>query len=121
MRVTDMVFRLYSTPESFEQAIKFYEGAQDITCELRFENKEKRISGAKIGKILILSGADDDLAPVREISAVFYVDSLDAFVPWLEGNGARILLPPQTIPFGRNMTVRNPDGLVVEYFQPPAA
>jgi hypothetical protein len=36
----------------------------------------------------------------------------------LKANGADILHDPQVIPFGRNMTVRNPDGLVVEYFEP---
>lgn len=121
MRVIDMVLRLYATPEAFEQTIKFYEDAQGIPCELRFENRDKRISGAKIGRVLILAGTDQDLAPVREINVIFYVDSLDAFAPWLEHNGAKILHPPQTIPFGRNMTVRNPDGLVVEYFEPPTS
>jgi predicted enzyme related to lactoylglutathione lyase len=113
-----MVLRLYAETEKFESPIAFYEKARGIACELRFENAEKRIKGAKIGGILILSGTSEDLASLRDITAIFYVDSLDAFIPFLKANGAEILHDSQAIPFGRNMTVRNPDGLVVEYFGP---
>ncbi|MDR6670945.1 hypothetical protein [Rhizobium sp. 1399] len=121
MKVADMVFRLYVETDKLESTIAFYETAQATACELKFENTEKRIKGAKIGKVLILAGAKEDLAAVNDISAIFYVDSLDAFIPWLKDNGAVILHAPVTIPFGRNMTVRNPDGLVVEYFEAKAA
>ncbi len=121
MPVKDMVLRLYTSPDGFEPTIAFYETLQGAACTLRFENAEKRIKGVRIGGVLILSGADADLQPLRAIGAVFYVDSLDDLNSWLEDNGAEILHPPQTIAFGRNMTVRNPDGLTVEYFEPRTA
>jgi predicted enzyme related to lactoylglutathione lyase len=120
MEVTNIIIRLYVETEKFESSIDFYETAQGLPCELRFENKEKRINGAKIGKVLILSGSKDDLAHISDIKAIFYVDSLDEFIPWLKESGAEILHDPVTIPFGRNMSVRNPDGLVLEYFEPRA-
>ena len=72
---------------------------------------------AKVGGFLIFAGPPEVLAPVRHVSAIFYVDSLDEFVPWLRERGATILAGPRTVTAGRNATVRNPDGLVVEYFE----
>lgn len=121
MKITDKVFRLYAETEKFESVIAFYEEAQGIECEFRFDISERRIKGAKIGDVLILSGSKYDLAPVREATAIFYVDSLDECAAWLEDNGAEILHGPQAGPFGRNLTARNPDGLIAEYFEPTAA
>jgi predicted enzyme related to lactoylglutathione lyase len=78
---------------------------------------ETEIAAAKVGGFLIFAGAPDNLARVRDVNAIFYVDSLDAFVPWLSENGAQILVGPRTVTGGRNATVRNPDGLIVEYFE----
>jgi predicted enzyme related to lactoylglutathione lyase len=75
------------------------------------------VSGAKVGGFLILAGNDETLAPVRHVQAIFYVDALDEFLAWLPKNGGRLLVGPLTISHGRNATVRNPDGLVVEYFE----
>jgi hypothetical protein len=63
------------------------------------------------------SPAAEVLASVRYVNAIFYVDSLDEFVRWLPDNGAELLHAPRTVTAGRNVTVRNPDGLVVEYFE----
>ncbi|MDR3485621.1 MAG: hypothetical protein P4M05_12015 [Bradyrhizobium sp.] len=49
MRIIDMALRLYARPEAFEETIAFYEAAQGIACERRFENRERRMSGAKVG------------------------------------------------------------------------
>ncbi|TIX90496.1 VOC family protein [Rhizobium sp. P44RR-XXIV] len=118
MQVTETVLRLYAETEKFESVIAFYEKVQGIECEFRFDVPERRINGAKIGGVLILSGSIVDLAPIRDASAIFYVDSLDEYVDWLKANGAELLHGPQAGPFGRNLTARNPDGLVVEYFEP---
>jgi predicted enzyme related to lactoylglutathione lyase len=120
MQVFDKVLRLYAESETFEDVIAFYERVQNVACGLRFEIAENGIKGAKIGGVLVLSADKEVLEPFREVQAIFYVDSIDEFVPWLVKNGATILHGPQTVGFGRNMTVRNPDGLVVEYFEPKA-
>lgn len=117
MRIIDMALRPYTRPEVLEETIAFYEAAQGIACERRFENREKRLSGARVGHVLILAGIDAAIASLRDVSAVFYVDDLDAFGSWLAANGADILHPPQATPFGRSMIARNPDGLFTEYFE----
>jgi predicted enzyme related to lactoylglutathione lyase len=121
MKMTDKVFRLYAETEKFESVIAFYEKAQGIACEFRFNIAERRLKGAKIGGFLILSGSKEDLAPVNQATAIFYVDSLDEYAAWLKEAGAEILHEPMENAFGRNLMARNPDGLVVEYFEPKAS
>jgi hypothetical protein len=89
-----------------------------MKCERRVKIAETGIEAAKVGGFLILSGSREKLAPVRHVSALFYVDGLDDFVPWLCDNGAKILAGPRTVTGGKNLTARNPDGLVTEYFEP---
>jgi predicted enzyme related to lactoylglutathione lyase len=117
MQVLQHVFRLYVARDKFEQAIAFYERIQGSSCERRVHISETGIDAAKVGGFLIFTGASESLARVHDVNAIFYVDSLAAFVPWLNENGAEILLGPRTVTGGRNATVRNPDGLIVEYFE----
>lgn len=117
MLVTDRILRLYTDKEKFESTIAFYENIQGTDCEMRFDIAERDIQGAKIGGVLILSGDKEALDPVRDIQAIFYVDSLGEFEPWLKENGAEIVHGPHSNAFGKNMMVRNPDGLLVEYFE----
>ena len=50
-------------------------------------------------------------------NVTFLVDSLQAFKLHLEQSGVEILSQPKDVPTGRNMRVRHPDGLVVEYVE----
>jgi predicted enzyme related to lactoylglutathione lyase len=117
MQVLQDAFRFYVASDKFEQAIAFYERIQGIGCERRVNIPETQINAAKVGGFLIFTGAPQSLARVHDVNAIFHVDSLDAFVPWLNENGAEILAGPRTVTGGKNATVRNPDGLVVEYFE----
>jgi predicted enzyme related to lactoylglutathione lyase len=122
MKILQSAFRLYVSPESFERTIAFYERFQNQPCERRMHIAETGIDAAKVGGFLIFAGSPETLAPVRHVDAIFYVDSLDECLGWLPENGAEILAGPRTVTAGRNATVRNPDGLVVEVFEAvPAA
>lgn len=117
MRILQHAFRTYVEPGMLDKTIGFYEQAQGMTCERRVKIVETGVEAAKVGGFLILAGTDEQLAPARHVHAIFYVDALDAFIPWLGDNGAEILAGPRTVTGGRNLTARNPDGLVVEYFE----
>jgi predicted enzyme related to lactoylglutathione lyase len=117
MQVLQHVFHLYVAHDRFEQAIAFYERIQSRSCERRVHISETGIDAAKVGGFLIFTGAPESLARVHDVDAIFYVDSLDTLVPWLKENGAEILAGPRTVTGGKNATVRNPDGLIVEYFE----
>lgn len=117
MRILQHAFRTYVESDMLEKAIDFYEQVQGIKCERRVKIAETGIVAAKVGGFLIFSGTKEQLAPARHVHAIFYVDSLDSLVPWLRDNGADILDGPRHVTSGRNLTARNPDGLVVEYFE----
>jgi predicted enzyme related to lactoylglutathione lyase len=120
MTILERAFRVYSAPEDFERTIAFYEQIQHTRCERRVEIRETRVSAAKVGGFLILAGNEEQLARVRHVQAIFYVDALDDFVFWLDQNGAERLHGPGVVTGGRNATVRHADGIVVEYFEPAA-
>jgi predicted enzyme related to lactoylglutathione lyase len=118
MRILQQAFRVYCTPEDLDSAIAFYEEAQRTQCERRVEIRETGVTAAKVGGFLILSASEDQLAPMRQVHAIFYVDSLDEFVVWLDKAGATRLNGPRVVTGGRNATIRHRhDGLVVEYFE----
>jgi hypothetical protein len=117
MRILQQAFRVYADPEHFEATIRFYEGLQGTPCERRVRIAENGVEVAKIGGFLLLSGTQAQLDPVRQVDAIFYLDSLDDFSLWLEKFGAEIIHRPRTVTGGRNLTARHPDGLVAEYFE----
>lgn len=117
MRILQQAFRIYVDTDALDATVAFYEQAQGMKCERRVIIVETGVVAAKVGGFLILSGRRENLAPVRDVYAIFYVDLLDAFVPWLRDKGAEFLAGPHVVTAGRNLTARNPDGLVVEYFE----
>ena len=90
MRILQQAFRIYVDTDALDATVAFYEQAQGMKCERRVMIVETGVVAAKVGGFLILSGRRENLAPVRDVYAIFYVDSLDAFVPWLRDKGAEI-------------------------------
>jgi predicted enzyme related to lactoylglutathione lyase len=117
MRILQQALRVYVESERLPAEIAFYETLQGTKCERRVDIAETGVSAAKVGGFLILAGTRGQLDAVRAVGAIFYVDALDEFVPWLRRNGAEILAGPRTVTGGRNATVRHADGLIVEYFE----
>ena len=121
MRILQHCFRVYVATDEFEASIRFYEGLQQAKCERRVKIPETRTEAAKVGRFLILCGDQESLSSVKDVDAIFYVDSLDEFHAWLQGNGAETLHGLRQVTGGRNLTARHPDGLVVEYFEAAAS
>jgi alcohol dehydrogenase len=117
VRIQEQAFRVYTDNEHFEELIRFYEGLQGTACERRVRIPETGVQAAKVGGFLLLAGDRKQLDAVRQVGAIFYLDSLDEFSSWLEQHGGEIIHRPRTVTGGRNLTVRHPDGLVVEYFE----
>lgn len=72
---------------------------------------------AQEGNILLIAAPEDVLEEIKETRSIFLVDDLDSFEQHLESCSARILSRPKVVPTGRNMRVKHPDGLVVEYVE----
>lgn len=72
---------------------------------------------AQVGDILLVAGSDEALKTFRSTQATFLVDSLDEFKVYLEEKGAILIRGPNKVPTGRNITVRHPDGSVIEYVE----
>jgi hypothetical protein len=102
---------------TFRGGIRFYEGLQDVACERRVKVPETGVEAAKVGGFLLLAGNKEQIDAMRQVGAIFYLDSLDEFASWLERHDIEIIHSSRTLTGGRNLTVRHPDGLVVEYFE----
>jgi len=121
MKTLKHSFRLYVLPNELDNTVRFYEELQQSKCERRLSFPDTGIEVAVVGNFIILAGTTDVLAPHKHVLATLAVDSLDEAYSWLKKNGATMLSEPHNTPVGKNLFVRNPDGLVVEYFEPARA
>jgi predicted enzyme related to lactoylglutathione lyase len=115
MKVLQTLSRLYI--KNLNSALEFYEELLGSPAAMRFKIPQIGLEMAQIRDILLIAGSDEALKPFRSTQATFLVDSLDEFKAYLEENGAEILRGPDKVPTGRNMTVRHPDGSVIEYVE----
>jgi predicted enzyme related to lactoylglutathione lyase len=115
MKVLKTLSRLYVN--DLNSALEFYEELSGTPTARRIEIPQIGLELAQIGDILLIAGTDEALQPFRSTQATFLVDSLDEFRAYLEEKGAEIIRGPDKVPTGRNMTVRHPDGSVIEYVE----
>ena len=72
---------------------------------------------AAVGRVLVVAGDEQALAPYRATQATLIVDDLDECQSLLARAGAQVLRGPQQVPAGRNLTARLPGGIQIEYVQ----
>jgi len=83
----------------------------------RIVEYKKIVISRQVGDILLIAGSDEALKPFKSTQATFLVDSLDDFRAYLEEKGAKIIRGPAKVPTGKNMTIKHPDGSVIEYVE----
>jgi len=115
MKILGTLTRIYTT--TFDETLRFYEDLTGTKAGLRFALPAAGLELAQVQDILIIAGSDSALRPFRSTNATFLVDSLEEYHRFLAAQGAEIIRPPQKVPTGMNMTVRHPDGSVVEYVE----
>lgn len=115
LKILQVLNRFYV--KDIERAISIYENLLGTETCLRFEYKENGLELAQIGTILIIAGSEKALKPYRDTKATFIVNSVDRFKSFLLENGSVIIRDIKLVPTGRNMTVRHPDGIIIEYVE----
>lgn len=115
LKILQVLNRFYV--EDIDRAINIYENLlKEKTC-LRFQYKEIGLELAQIGTILIIAGSEEALKPYRETKATFIVSSIDGLKKLLLENGSVIIRDIKQVPTGKNMTIRHPDGIIIEYVE----
>jgi len=115
MKVLKTLSRLYIS--DLNSALDFYEDLLGTPAAMRFEIPQIGLELAQVGDILLIAGSDEALKPFKSTQATFLVDSLDDFRAYLEEKGAKIIRGPAKVPTGKNMTIKHPDGSVIEYVE----
>ena len=119
--VKEVLLRVFVPPERFAATVRFYEIIFGTEQGLRFSYAERRLELASVGSgngsVLIIAGAEADLAPFKATVATFHVRSLAASRRALEAAGGEVIEAPKRVPTGSNMRVRHPDGSIVEYVE----
>lgn len=115
MKIFKKLVRIYVN--NLDSAISFYQTLTNDSVGLRFKMPSHHLELASIDNLLLISGKEEDLKPFRQTHATFLVDSIDEFKTFLENSGSTIIKEPTPVPTGRNMTVKHPDGLIVEYVE----
>jgi GNAT superfamily N-acetyltransferase len=115
MKVIRTLSRLYVG--NLDESIALYRTLLRKEPEMRFALPGSGVELAQIGELLLIAGTEEALAPFRKIQATFLVDSLDDYRNVLDTAGARSFRGPHAVPTGRGMTVRHPDGSIIEYVE----
>jgi predicted enzyme related to lactoylglutathione lyase len=115
MRVIKSLTRLYVN--NIDKAIAYYEKLLNSKCSLHFSYKEVGLELAQIGSFLILAGTDEKLKKFKDTKATLLVDSVIEFKEYLSKHGSEIIRDIREVPTGYNLTMKNPDGVILEYVQ----
>lgn len=115
MKVFRALTRIYV--ENLDSAVEFYEKLLGVKCDLRFLYSEVGLELASVGQFLLLCGSAEALKTFRDTQTTLIVDSVDEFKKFLERNETKIIRGPKIVPTGKNMTVKHPDGAIVEYVE----
>jgi len=103
---------------NIESAIARYGSLLREEVKARFVMPERGLTLALFGNVTLIGGTERDLARLKDLRATFTVDSLAEFEAHLRDWGTTILQPPAATPAGRNMVVRDVDGVVFELVEP---
>ena len=117
MKIHKILMRIFVDSRDLENSIHFYEKLFGEKCELKFKYPEKELELAMVGSILLISGSEERLKPFTETKITFLVDSIDEFLEFLTTHDSTILEYPKSVPTGKNMRVKHPDGLIAEYVE----
>jgi predicted enzyme related to lactoylglutathione lyase len=115
MKVKQVLNRFYV--HDIDKAIVFYEELCDTKCSNRFTYQQMNLEIARVDTILLICGSGEALEPFKETQATFLVDSITEYKDYLLRNGSIILRDLKEVPTGMNMTVKHPDGTIVEYVE----
>ncbi|MBR0797341.1 hypothetical protein JQ615_18290 [Bradyrhizobium jicamae] len=117
MKVLNILARHYLPLHSLDDTVAFYEALIGQKARLRFDCPEYALRLAQVASILFIAGTEQSLARFRATQLTFMVDDIDAFARHLPSVGATVLEAPKQVPTGRNMLVRHPDQMRVEYVE----
>ncbi|CAG8999906.1 MAG: hypothetical protein CENE_01889 [Candidatus Celerinatantimonas neptuna] len=117
MQIFKTLSRIFITPSEMDQSIDFYQKMFKETCSLRFDYSEKGLELAMVGCVLLIAGSNKHLEPFTQTKVTFLVDSVDEWMEFCQHHQSTILDYPKTVPSGKNMRVRHPDGLIAEYVE----
>lgn len=117
MQIFKVLTRIFIDPAEMNKSVAFHENLFGQKCKLRFKYPEKELELAMVGSFLLISGSADHLKPFTDTRVTFLVDSIDEFFEFLTKHDSTILEYPKSVPTGKNMRVKHPDGLVAEYVE----
>jgi len=115
MKILKILNRVYIA--DLDSALSFYENLLGTKVEMRFALPQANLELANVGDILLIAGSEESLKQFKDTKGTFLVDSLEDFKDFLQKSGGKILIGPNNVPTGKNMTAKHPDGTVFEYVQ----
>ena len=115
MCIIQVLTRVYANDA--DSAVDFYEKLFNKKCAARFHYQEVNLELAQVDNVLIICGSDESLKPYRETCATFLVDSTAEYKEYLLEHGAAVISDLKKVPTGFNMTMKHPDGTIVEYVE----
>lgn len=113
MAAINALSRLYVS--DIDQGLRDLRHVTDAPVTIRFRYGALEL--AAVGTFLLIAGDEADLAPYRQTQATVTVENLEDMRLKLEAEGSEVLVSPQDVPTGRNMTIRHVGGAIIEYVE----
>ena len=115
MNINQVLTRVFVN--DMNTAIEFYEKLFNKKCVSRFIYQEVELELAQVDNILLICGSEESLKPFLDTKATFSVDSIIEYKNYLLTHGATIIRDIKKVPTGMNMTIKHPDGTIIEYVE----
>lgn len=112
-----MILKTYSRmfTADCDKTLTLLERLHGRKAHLRFRYGEWDLAG--IGDVFVVAGTRESLAPIADSHGPLIVPDLDAVEAELIRGGATITQPIVSVPTGRMLYARHPDGLHIEYVE----
>lgn len=118
MKILKSFYRVYLRTADLEASKRFYMVLQGVERPHHaFHYAAFGLDIVAIGSILLIAGAKEDTARFEATGLTCLVDDLDALRAYFIDQRIEIIDDVKTVPSGRNLRARNPDGTIVEYVQ----
>jgi predicted enzyme related to lactoylglutathione lyase len=115
MQIIRILTRFYT--DDLERSVKFYGELLKTEVASRFKMPAEGLELAVLSDILIIGGTEAALKPFRTTGATFLVDSVVEFKKYLLDKGCTIIRDIAKVPTGFNLTLKHPDGTIIEYVE----
>ncbi|SDK53035.1 hypothetical protein SAMN04487820_1095 [Actinopolyspora mzabensis] len=107
--------RVFVDIADLEATTSWYERVLGLRRDMVMPYPEKNLTLTAVGGFLLIGGSAEALQPFRATVGTLLVPDIEPYLTRLRAEGAELVQQPFRAPVGNGVTVRHPDGSIIEY------